>query len=60
MSLEKEIRERLEWYDGGDGVEFELWIDPETEIIYEVPLYIKRDFKNSEKSVIQKKYEREA
>ena len=47
MSLDSEIIERLEWLDGGDGVEFELWIDPETEIIYEVPLYIKRDFKNS-------------
>ncbi len=48
MSLDSEIIERLEWLDGGDGVVFELWIDPETKIVYEVPLYIKRDFKNSE------------
>ena len=46
--LKKEIRERLEFYDGGDGVEYELWIDPLSKIIYEVPLEIQRHFSKAE------------
>jgi hypothetical protein len=42
-----EIIERLEWYDMGDGIEFELWIDTKTEILYRVPIEIVRDFDNA-------------
>lgn len=38
-----EIQKRLEWYAGGDGVEYELWIDPKTKIVYEVPIEIIRN-----------------
>lgn len=48
MSLKKEIAARLNLYDGGDGVEYELWIDPVTKIIYEVPLEIQRCFSKAE------------
>ena len=46
--ITKEIIERLEWYDIGDGIEFELWIDPKTEILYRVPIEIVRDFDNAD------------
>lgn len=42
--MDKEIIERLEWHDGGDGVEYEFWKDPETEQLYSVPIEIVRDF----------------
>jgi len=48
MKITKEIIERLEWYDMGDGIEFELWIDTKTEILYSVPIEIVRDFDNAE------------
>lgn len=38
-----EIQKRLEWYAGGDGVEYELWIDSKTQIIYSVPIEIIRN-----------------
>ena len=37
-----EIIERLEWYDGGDGIDYEIWIDTKTEILYRVPIELKR------------------
>ena len=43
-----EIIERLEWYDMGDGIEFELWIDTKTEILYRVPIEIVRNFDNAD------------
>jgi len=43
-----EIIDRLEWYDMGDGIEFELWIDTKTEILYRVPIEIVRDFDNAD------------
>lgn len=36
--------ERLDWHDGGDGIEYEEWIDPQTKQIWIVPIEIKRDF----------------
>ena len=42
-----EIIERLEWYDGGDGIKYEIWIDTKTEILYTVPIEIVRDFDNA-------------
>jgi hypothetical protein len=49
MKITKEIVERLEWYDGGDGIEYEKWIDPETNKIWTVPIEIIRDFYESYK-----------
>ena len=46
--MNKEIIERLEWYDGGDGVTYEYWIDPETRKTYLVDIEIVRDFENAE------------
>ena len=42
--ITKEIIERLDWHDGGDGIEYEEWIDPLTKEIWIVPIEIKRDF----------------
>jgi len=50
MELTDEIIHRLEWYDMGDGIEFELWIDTKTEILYRVPIEIVRDFDNAEEN----------
>ena len=36
--------DRLEWHDGGDGIEYEEWIDPLTKEIWVVPIEIRRDF----------------
>ena len=36
--------DRLDWYDGGDGIEYEKWIDPLTKEIWVVPIEIRRDF----------------
>lgn len=36
--------ERLHWHDGGDGIEYEEWIDPQTKQIWIVPIEIQRDF----------------
>ena len=42
--ITKEIIERLDWHDGGDGIEYEEWIDPQTKQIWIVPIEIVRDF----------------
>lgn len=42
-----EIIERLEFFDGGDGVEYEVWIDIKTRLTYRVPIKIVRDFNNA-------------
>lgn len=36
----------LEFHDGGDGVEYEVWINPETEELFRVGIEIVRDFDN--------------
>ena len=45
--MDKEIIERLEWYDGGDNVTYEYWIDPETGKTYLVDIEIVRDLDNA-------------
>mgnify|MGYP003144855124 CR=1 FL=1 len=40
MKNKKHIINRLEWYDSGDGIEYEIWIDTETEKLYNVPIEI--------------------
>ena len=42
------LQHRLEIYDTGDGVSHEIWVDPETEKRYRVPIEIVRDFNNME------------
>ena len=46
--MNKEIIKRLEWHDGGDGVEYEFWKDPETGQLYRVPIEIVREFDQAE------------
>lgn len=41
--------EHLEFEDGGDGVEFEIWKHKLTGDTYKVPISIERDFANMEK-----------
>ena len=45
--ITQEIIDRLEWYDMGDGIEFEVWIDTKTEILYMIPIEIVRDFEGA-------------
>lgn len=45
--MKQEIIDRLEWADGGDGVTYEYWFDPEAEKLYEVPMAIVREFDDS-------------
>ena len=46
--ITQEIIDRLIWYDVGDGIEFEKWIDPQTKKLYMVPIEIKRYFNDAE------------
>ena len=46
MEFKQQIIENLEWYDSGAGVEYEIWIDMETEKLYNVPIEIVRDWDN--------------
>ena len=43
------IINRLEFWDGGDGVDFEYWRDTKTEFVYQVPIEIVRDFNEIKK-----------
>ena len=45
---EKITEEDLEWFDSGDGVEHEVWINLKTGKRYVVPIEIVRDFDNIE------------
>jgi hypothetical protein len=47
--MNKEIIERLYFYDSGDGVEYELWKDSLTNQVYKVSIEIVRDFDSAEK-----------
>jgi len=47
-NLTQEVIDRLEFYDGGDGVEYELWLDTKTKTIYKIPLEINRLFNEAE------------
>ena len=42
------IEENLEFYDGGDGVEWETWECEECNNLYVVPIEIQRYFKDIE------------
>jgi hypothetical protein len=48
--ITQEIIDRLIWYDVGDGIEHEIWQDPETEKLWTVPIEIKRYFNNAEEN----------
>jgi hypothetical protein len=43
-----QICQELEWYDAGDGVEYEVWIDPITNKLYKVEIEIVRNFLDME------------
>ena len=45
----EDIITRLEFWDSGDGVDFEYWRDTETEFVYQVPIEIVRDFNEIKK-----------
>ena len=40
--------ENLEWYESGDGTEYEIWIDTSTNQLYKVPIEILRNFTEKE------------
>ena len=42
--MNQEILDRLEWHDGGDGINYEYWSDPQTGKIYLIEMEIVRDF----------------
>ena len=42
-----------EFYDGGDGVEWEVWIDKKTNKKYVVPIQIQRFFEDAEELINQ-------
>ena len=46
--MKEEVKERLEWYDGGDGIEYEVWQDPVTKKLYKVEIEIVRNFEEAE------------
>ena len=46
--MKEEVIERLEWYDGGDGIEYEVYQDPVTKKLYKVEIEIVRNFENVE------------
>lgn len=46
MINQEQIIEKLEHYDLGDGVTYEYWIEPDTKMIYQVPIEIVRDWDN--------------
>ena len=49
FKVSKKVSElTLEFSDSGDGVEYEIWIDPKTQVTYRVPIQIVRDFSNAE------------
>jgi len=47
FNMEKEIMDRLKWYQRGDGVTYEYWQDTMTGDVYEVPLELKRDWNDA-------------
>lgn len=46
--MTNKVIERLEWYDGGDGVEYEVYQDPVTKKLYKVEIEIVRNFEDAE------------
>jgi hypothetical protein len=45
-SKDNEFMNRLEFTEDGDGVEYEIWKDTKTGILYNVPIEIVRDWGN--------------
>ena len=39
--------DEYEWYDGGDGVEYEIWKNTKTEKLIKVPIELKRYFEDA-------------
>lgn len=46
--MTNKVIDRLEWYDGGDGVEYEVYQDPVTKKLYKVEIEIVRNFEDAE------------
>jgi hypothetical protein len=44
--VNQNITNTLEFYDYGDGVEYEIWRDTLTNKFYHVPIEINRDWSN--------------
>jgi len=51
-TIDKEVKnineKEMEFYDGGDGVEWEVWIHKKTNKKYVVPIQIQRFFEDAE------------
>ena len=51
-TIDKEVKnineKEMEFYNGGDGVEWEVWINKKTNKEYVVPIQIQRFFEDSE------------
>jgi len=43
-TLAPDVIDRLEFHDGGDGIEYEVWEDPETGKLYKLEIEIVRNF----------------
>ena len=41
-------QEELEWYDAGDGVEYEVWMNTTTKKLYKVEIEVVRNFNEME------------
>ena len=48
-----ECEEEMEFFDGGDGVEWEVWINKKTNKKYVVPIQIQRFFEDAEELINQ-------
>tara|TARA_R100000734_G_C3315646_1_gene107715 strand:- start:1524 stop:1697 length:174 start_codon:yes stop_codon:yes gene_type:complete len=49
--MEQDVIDRLEFYDEGDGIEYEIWIDTKLQTLYKipiVPLEVKRCWNKAE------------
>ena len=51
-TIDKEVKnineKEMEFYNGGDGVEWEVWINKKTNKKYVVPIQIQRFFEDAE------------
>ena len=56
-TINKEVKnineEEMEFFDGGDGVEWEVWINKKTNKKYVVPIQIQRFFEDAEELINQ-------
>ena len=49
----KNLSDNLEFYDGGDGVEWEVWIDNKNNKKYVIPIQIQRFWDDAEELIDQ-------